>query len=363
MNSFSRPAFRFLLQLLFWVLLLGAVSSIFLWVGLPKFLLWRMVIILLGVVILLFLNIYALFPRYLAVGRYGLYFTLTLGSCALVLTLSVLFDLKLWDLATTLQYSDFIPFSGRPRAFYLLPPTFLKGLFFFFATTSSSLVEHIYLQQESEQLAAKIKAESAATELAFLKSQINPHFLLNALNNIYGLSIRPGGDNSEAILQLSEMLRYVLYECNKPLVPVAAEINYIQHYIALQQLKDAGQFNVQCHYPDSSQDYQIAPMLLIPLVENAFKHSQIENLAEGWIRITIQIAEHNQLLVQIQNSVLPCKGPSEAIGGIGLNNVKRRLELLYPQRHKLFIENGKDCFTIKVTLNLINQPESLLQPN
>ncbi|MEL6969426.1 MAG: histidine kinase [Bacteroidota bacterium] len=363
MTTFARPSFRLFIQVVFWMLLLGTVSSIFLWVGLPSQLLWRNVVILLGVVTLLTLNIYVLFPRYLIVGRYGRYLLLAISSCLFMVINSILLDLYLWEYTPAFKQFGPLPFPERMRKFFIVPPLFLKGFFFFFSMTSSSLIEHIYLQQKSERLAEKVKAESAATELAFLKSQINPHFLLNALNNIYGLSIRPGGNNSEAVLQLSEMLRYVLYECNKPLVPLAAEIDYIQHYIGLQQLKDAGRFNVKCRYPSSTQGYHIAPMLLIPLVENAFKHSVIENLKEGWIRIELAIQDDHLLHLRIQNSVLPQKGSSEAPGGIGLKNVLRRLELLYPQRHTLQIREEQHCFTIDLSLHLQTRSEPLLQPN
>ena len=148
MNRFSRPVFRFFLQLLFWILLLGSVSSVFLWIGLPQHLLWRNLVVLLSIVLLLLLNIYYLFPRYLAPKRYGLYFVLAAGSCVLILMVGTIIDLEVWDLPAVFQRSGLVPFADRPRSFYIIPPTFLKGLFFFFATMSSSLVEHIHLQQE-----------------------------------------------------------------------------------------------------------------------------------------------------------------------------------------------------------------------
>lgn len=352
MASFSRPEFRLLLQLCFWLLLMASVSSIFLWAGFPEELLIRGIPILIGIIGLLSLNIYFLFPRYLAARRYSRYFFLTLGVCVLAVLLSVIADLMIWG--------DFFPakrqwvstaFENAPILFFI-PPLFFKSLFFFSATISSSLIEYIFLQQKTERLTAKIQAESAASELQFLKSQINPHFLLNALNNIYGLSIRPEGNNSEAILQLSEMMRYVLYDCSKATVPVAAEIRYIQHYISLQQLKDEGRFNVTCRYPISTKGVQIAPMLLIPLVENAFKHSQIEKLDQGWISIEIRVDDGKQLIVQIDNSLLEGGRSSKVYGGIGLQNVRRRLELLYPQRHSLLTTRSKDTFSVRLQLGL-----------
>ncbi len=352
MASFSRPAFRLMLQICFWILLMASVSSIFLWAGFPKNLMLRGIPILLGIVGLLAFNIYFLFPRYLAVRRYSRYFFVAFSLCIFTVLLSVGVDFTIWGDFFPARRQWVPPHIQNAPTLFLLPPLFFKSLFFFSATISSSLVEHIFLQQETERLAAKIQAESAATELQFLKSQINPHFLLNALNNIYGLSIRPNGNNSEAILQLSEMMRYVLYECSKPTVPVAAEISYIQHYISLQQLKDEGRFNVTCRYPISMQGIQIAPMLVIPLVENAFKHSQIEKLDKGWISIEIRVSDGEQLIVQIENSLLDGGRTSHVYGGIGLQNVRRRLELLYPGQHSLLTTKGENTFTVNLRLAL-----------
>jgi len=203
-------------------------------------------------------------------------------------------------------------------------------------------------QLEQEQEASALKSENLETELKFLKSQINPHFLFNALNNIYTLTYIEDDEAPEMILKLSDMLRYILYDCASREVPITKEINYLENYIELQRLKmddllmqiDIGAFNPQV---------KIAPMLFIPFIENSFKHSKIEDTTHGWIKLKLW-SENNQIHFQITNSKPQKKFTKDKVGGIGLQNVKRRLELLYPAKHHLTIQDTPQSFEVNLSL-------------
>lgn len=206
-----------------------------------------------------------------------------------------------------------------------------------------------YANRKEKEMAA-LKSEKLEAELKFLKSQINPHFLFNALNNIYALTVIRSDQAPENLLKLSGMLRYMLYECRADRVPLSKEMEYLRHYIDLHLLKDSRGMNVEVNLDHSAPDVRIAPMLLIPFVENAFKHSQVENLEKGWIKINL-LTTDEYLLFIVSNSVPELSFTKDKSGGIGLSNVQRQLELLYPGKHELKIDSHEPAvFSIYLKL-------------
>lgn len=202
---------------------------------------------------------------------------------------------------------------------------------------------------EQEQEANKLKNENLETELKFLKSQINPHFLFNALNNIYTLAYIQDSKAPEMILKLSDMLRYILYDCTSQEVPLDKEISYIKNYIELQQLKN-DELDVKVDIQENISGYtKIAPMLFIPFIENSFKHSKIEDTENGWIALSLS-QENEQLCFKMGNSKPNTEFTKDKVGGIGLQNVRRRLELLYPHQHQLTIHNEEESFEVELRL-------------
>lgn len=204
-------------------------------------------------------------------------------------------------------------------------------------------------QLQQEQEASVLKSENLETELKFLKSQINPHFLFNALNNIYTLTYIKDKEAPGMILRLSDMLRYILYDCTSEDVSIAKEIDYLKNYIELQQLK-ADDIDIKVTIDEFGSGVTIAPMLLVPFVENSFKHSKIEDTKEGWITVEL-IRQAQQICFRVCNSKPSKEFTKDKVGGIGLQNVKRRLELLYPQRHHLQIEEEEDSFRVTLYLS------------
>lgn len=203
-----------------------------------------------------------------------------------------------------------------------------------------------------EQLKNETKEKERITaEKNFLIQQINPHFLFNTLNNIYSLTLEKNLKGAEAIMQLSKMLDYSLYGNKKEYVPLLDEIKYISNFIDLFKLKDEDIKNVVFEYKNVDVNSNIAPMLLVPFVENAFKHGNIENLDQG--RITIRLSSnHDEINFLCVNSYSKNK-KVDLVGGIGIKNVSRRLALLYPKKHSLSISNVNREY--KVSLKVITK--------
>ncbi len=200
---------------------------------------------------------------------------------------------------------------------------------------------------EKEQLLVKSKLEA---ELSFLKSQTNPHFLFNTLNNIYGLSKKNSAISSEAILKLSKMLRFMIYDTRKPLILIEEEWDLIRNYIELEQLRYSNKLDLQLNFENLGANTSITPLILLPFVENAFKHGVAESTERAFVKIDCKINNNNELLFYVQNS----KELSNSEGnehGIGLTNVKRQLSLLY-KNYKLDILENDKLFEVSLFISL-----------
>lgn len=213
----------------------------------------------------------------------------------------------------------------------------------------ATVVEFIVYTKKKEEEIIISKNENLETELKLLKSQINPHFLFNALNNIYALSAIDTAKTQQSISYLSTMLRYVLYECERPFVLLSKEVEYIENYIKLFTLKSSKKYSIKVTFDPVDNNIQIAPMLLIPFVENAIKHSNIEQPKDTFINIHLS-AEEKNINFKVENSIANKNILKDDVGGIGLDNVKKRLEILYPNKHTLSISKTNGIF--KVELNL-----------
>ena len=215
----------------------------------------------------------------------------------------------------------------------------------------STLIELTHFANKKEKAAISIEKEKLDTEIKFLKSQINPHFLFNVLNNIYALTIIKSDKAPENLMRLSEMLRYMLYNSNEGEVSLQKEISYLENYISLASLKDSGGLNVKLDLNKSQSDIMVAPLLFIPFVENAFKHSKIEDLDNGFIDIHLSTSKQH-IEFSIKNSIPNVVFKKDKIGGIGLTNTKQRLALLYPNKHELSISEADNIYAVYLKLDL-----------
>ena len=224
-----------------------------------------------------------------------------------------------------------------------------------FLITSSSTVFKIisdWIRHQTEK--RELERRSMQSELKFLKTQINPHFLFNTLNNLYALTLKKSDLAPDIVLKLSDMMRYMLYECNEKLVPLQKEIIYLQHYIDLEKLRFGNKERMHFSVEGDVKDQKIAPLILIPFVENAFKHGLKSSVQENAYFYCYLIIENNHLEFTVINSKpeLPV-AEKDRFGGIGLVNVQRRLNLLYPDKYTLKIKNTKEEYSVKLTLELI----------
>jgi len=219
-------------------------------------------------------------------------------------------------------------------------------LLIFAVSTSASLAVHYYKQ---EKLQKETQKEKLTGELQFLKSQINPHFLFNVLNNMYSLSLKKSDLLPDVILKLSGMMRYMLYESEDKQVLLTSEITYLDNYIDLQKLRLLNNLDISVMKEGNFENKYISPMLLIPFVENIFKHG-ITHDSSSYIFIYIKL-DGDTLIFKTDNPFTGHKAKDKA-SGIGIQNVRRRLELLYPRRHSLQTEivNGRYIATLVLQL-------------
>ena len=209
------------------------------------------------------------------------------------------------------------------------------------------MTDYTRMQQRMVEM-AKEKAEA---ELNFLKSQINPHFLFNSINSVYFLIEKNNTGAREALHKFSDMLRYQLYEMNGDRIPVEKEISYLQDYVDLQKLRKDENYAVEFNCSAAVQGFLIEPLLLVPFVENAFKHISHHKNQLNFIQLNLSM-NNGALHFTIENSKEATEKTTGKHEGIGLNNVKRRLELLYPGKHQLTIINEMDTFNVDLVIKI-----------
>ena len=216
----------------------------------------------------------------------------------------------------------------------------------------STSIRFIQKWRDDEKRRNEIEKEKITNELSFLKQQINPHFLFNSLNSIYSLSMNKSSTTTDAILKLSSILRYMLYETDKNMVLLNQELEVLENYIELQSMRLTDKVKVEYKINGNPDNYKIPPLLLIPLVENAFKYGT-DNQNESFINIEVKLKENKFELVVRNKIVINQKNNSMfEEGGIGIQNIKRRLELIYENEHTLMNESQDGVYTVNLHLNL-----------
>lgn len=214
------------------------------------------------------------------------------------------------------------------------------------------LIKVWYLKQQAYQ---QIDREKLQTELELLKSQVHPHFLFNTLNNLYSLTLNKSDRASAVVLKLSDLLRYMLYECNVPAVSLKKELDFLRNYIALEQLRYGDRLDMSVSISGDHEHKLIAPLLLIPFLENAFKHGTSEQLEQAWMHIELSV-QGTTLKFKVINSRETMPHEENYTGGIGLQNVQKRLQLLYPNKHDLRIVAGEETFMVMLNVELLTAP-------
>jgi two-component system LytT family sensor kinase len=300
---------------------------------------------LLFFMVLVYVNLLYLIPRYLA-RQVPVYIGLVLALCALLTPIRVMVL--------------YLRYSGLPAYQYQLVQnqwTWYVNIFggHILVTGLSTVLRVImdwWRYQNEKQL---LVTQTMQSELRFLKSQINPHFLFNTLNNLYALTLKKSDKAPEIVLKLSEIMRYMLYECNEKRVLLTKEIQYIHNYLDLERLRQTGEAEISFTTEGRISEQLVAPLLFVPFLENSFKHGLNHHVrGGGFVRLHLRVAEED-LEFTIENSKperLPRQEHARS-GGIGLANVRQRLKLLYPENHALEVQDEPHRFAVTLQLKLI----------
>ena len=292
--------------------------------------------------IAVYINILFLIPRFLSRKRFFIYIL----SVFVTLSLGSFFNILLFD-----KLIDYI----LPGYYFISYYSFFDVCKFFFTLALSAtllkLSKEWFQLIESKQKLVEIEKEKVKIELKALRAQVNPHFLFNSLNVLYSLALKNAEETPETIIKLSDILRYVIYDSNKEKVSIKSEVELINNYLSLQEYRIDKSTNVS-FTPDIQTNIEIAPMLFLPLVENSFKHGVKGDVTNTFVNIklktTAKIAHF-----EIENN----KGSSESPdqnkdGGIGLTNIRKRLSLLYPEKHELLINENEQKFIVSLRIKL-----------
>lgn len=285
---------------------------------------------------LVYVNYKLLIPNFLQKSRYVIYG----GSISLLI----------------LSYVLFIRYSGLEEELYISEPwrnTFsmvLNATLFWLLSTLYWHYEQWQLERERQ---LTLQNEKLIAELKFLKTQISPHFIFNTLNNIYALALQKHDNTPVMVAKLSAILRYILYDCVEKTVDLGQELASLQDYIALQLLRKPASENVDFYVEGNVKGLKIAPLLLLTFVENCFKHSHLATEKMAWIKIECLVdTSTNTLEFITQNNVVKQKQAISKVGGIGLANVTKQLNLQYPNQHTLTINQTDEVFEVNLTLSL-----------
>jgi hypothetical protein len=319
--------------------------------GFPTWLKWRLfnaTIIFLPFIPFAYLMVYFVLPRFVFnKNNLGFAIIVTVGMLTLILPLHYLAG---WLVDWNNQ--RIMPAKGMRTPDERITIV-IKGIAFNypiiggFAVIIKMMKRGWLKQQETLQVAT----EKASAELQLLKAQIHPHFLFNTLNNIYYFTIADPQQAPEMLMKLSDILRYIVNECNHSYVPLKKELEMIQDYMALEKIRYGERLKMEFEIKGDYHNKAIPPLLLIPLVENSFKHGTSKMLENPWVRLYINI-DGQHLCFLLSNSRPDQMNLSQHNGHIGLNNVKKRLQLLYPETHELSIVNTSASYEVFMKIRL-----------
>jgi LytS/YehU family sensor histidine kinase len=294
-----------------------------------------------------YFNLYFLIPRYLEKSRFRIYISLLL----ITMFCTSLFIVSGYYVTASVSHHTMKELFGEGSCIFVFFANALPSTFASMTLAMSIKLTKNWIQTKRNQ--QQLEKEKLETELKFLKYQFNPHFLFNTINSIFFLIHKNPDMASASLAKFSELLRYQLYECNDIQIPLTKEIAYLENFIILGKLRQNDNIEVDFQMKFRHKEHLgIAPFILMTFVENAFKHVSQHADRPNWIRIKLEL-DQQQLDFAVSNSTshdshLDVIG----YGGIGLENVQRRLDLIYPAQYKLDIQNNADSFEVKLRVNL-----------
>jgi two-component system LytT family sensor kinase len=309
-----------------------------------------------------YFNLYFLMPRFLERGKYIQYVLLVVSTIVLAAAIIACgYYAASW--ASGISFRDMYGKDPAQYSYFFQINTLPSTAAAMTLGLSVKLAKNWVQTKRKQQVLEKEKLE---TELKFLRSQLNPHFLFNSINSIFVLIHKNPDMASESLAKFSDLLRYQLYECNEPLISLQQELVYLENYIELEKLRQESNMDIRIRFGQKfAGNLAIAPFILIPFIENAFKHVSKEINKRNWITMDLHLDNH-ELIFSISNSVSAGYHPPQEFfyaGGIGLKNVKRRLDLIYDSKHNLTISHDDHLFSVSLRLHLteisITEPEMI----
>jgi len=293
--------------------------------------------------LVVYINLYLLMPRLYARQRYLRYFLAVLLLLLAGGLISRFFSWQIWLPRERLADPD----SHEPANFWI-PVRIVSDAFETFPVLAISvLIKLMFDANAREKQLREIEKGKFTAEMGLLKAQINPHFFFNTLNSLYALSLARSEQSAAVVLRLSDLMRYMLYEASAHTVLLKDEITYLENYIGIEQMRYVERLDLSFQYSGDIAGKCISPLLLLPFVENAFKHG-IED-SSGWITIDLKVVGQT-LYMKVENSFTQPSNPKKP--GLGLVNASKRLELAYPGKHELLITQNDDIYSVALTLQL-----------
>ena len=333
---------RFLQHFLFWGISFFVLANLFANSGnIQKIDYIYTAIFHLPILIGVYLNILFFVPRFLEKKKYLYY--------------------AIWVIITITCCTQFNIFLFDKLINYILPGYYfisyyeffdiLKFVIIYFAVSSLlKFSKSWFLLSDTNRRLSQLQKEKIETELKALKGQINPHFLFNSMNSIYSLALNHSEKTPEIILKLSDIMRYIIYEANTDYVDLSKEINYLKDYIDLQKLRTDNRATIKFEINGSLDKVKVAPLLFFPLVENSFKHGVKGSTGKSFVNIELLVDDTNIKFNIENNKGIIDNVERKEYKGIGLDNVKKRLEMTYPDRHELSIINKEDTFKVELKI-------------
>ena len=298
--------------------------------------------------------LYYFLPRYFSKNRQRVVTTLLL-----ILFVCIIAFINYFNFVLSLYISTRIGYFETMPGMEFIVPLWTRQILFNYPTVvgfalAIKLLKNWYLKQSEVTQAAREKINA---ELQLLKAQVHPHFLFNTLNNIYSFIINDSPGAPDAIKKLSTLLRYFIYECNQPLVKLEKELRMISGYIDLEKIRYGETFNLNFRIHRNPHNSMITPLLLIPFLENSFKHGASQMLTHPWVNLDITINE-SSFHFKLSNSRPTWSDDKTVPRGLGLSNVKKRLSLLYPKSHSLSLTQDMMSYNVSLSIPLFKGSES-----
>lgn len=284
-----------------------------------------------------YINLYSLIPHFLLKRKFLFYLIFFLIFSLLGAEWSrrlILFGMEYVE--PDLHTMTPVPYYNYGGLFYTIGSVIT-------VMTATTMIKTLKLWYKKEHLAERLQKEKQEAELKFLKNQINPHFLFNTLNNIYALTLRQSKEAPNMVLKLSAMLDYLIYDSNVVEISLKKEIECLQNYLSIEKMRYGDRLNLSFHIRGNYKESYIAPILLLPLVENSFKHGMDDEIGEGWISLDLEVSPE-LICFKVENT--KANSFKKKKGGIGLKNLRKRLALIYGKKHQIQIFDGEDVFLV-----------------